>query len=63
MFETVIEKKIHVRVTEDLHRRLRIRCAERGVTIQDYVVEVLEHQLVPANKKKKQRSTSTRHRK
>lgn len=39
------EKKIHVRLDGDLHRRLRIRCAELELTIQDYVVRLLQAEL------------------
>lgn len=38
-------RKIDIRLLPDLHRRLRIRCAERDVTIQDFVVELLEREL------------------
>jgi hypothetical protein len=43
--EQTVEKKIHVRLGGDLHRRLRIRCAELELTIQDYVVRLLEGEL------------------
>jgi len=39
------ERKIHVRVEGELHRLLRIRCAELDLTIQDYVVHLLERNL------------------
>lgn len=39
------EKQIHVRIPEDLHRQLRVRCAYDGVTMQDYVVQVLHKAL------------------
>ena len=39
------ERKIHVRLSPDLHRRLRVRCAELDTTIQDYVVGLLEREL------------------
>lgn len=45
MVERDAEKKIHVRLTQDMHRRLRIRCAELDVTIQDYVVRMLDQTL------------------
>jgi len=45
MPERNAERKIHVRMGEDLHKRLRIRCAEVDTTIQDYVVELLEREL------------------
>jgi len=38
-------RKIHIRLLPDLHRRLRIRCAELDVTIQDFVVGLLEREL------------------
>jgi plasmid stability protein len=38
-------RKIHIRMDEDLHRRLRIRCAELDTTIQEFVVELLDREL------------------
>ena len=45
MGEREAEGKIHIRLTQDMHRRLRIRCAEVDVTIQDYVVRTLNQAL------------------
>ena len=45
MAEREAERKIHIRMTQDMHRRLRIRCAELDVTIQDYVVRTLDQAL------------------
>lgn len=45
MAEREAERKIHIRMTQDMHRRLRIRCAELDVTIQDYVVRKLDQAL------------------
>lgn len=42
-------KKIHIRVSPDLHRLMRIRCAELDLTIQDFVANLLERELSPAN--------------
>ena len=42
------ERKIHVRMSPDLHRCLRVRCAELDTTIQDYVVGLLERELAGA---------------
>lgn len=39
------ERKVHIRVEGELHRLLRIRCAELDLTIQDYVVRLLEENL------------------
>lgn len=35
-------RKIHVSLAEELHKRVRIRCACEDVSIQDYVVSVIE---------------------
>ena len=48
MPERNAERKIHIRMGEDLHKRLRIRCAELDTTIQDYVVELLDRELSEA---------------
>jgi len=45
MVERGAERKIHIRLTQDIHKRLRIRCAELDVTIQDYVVRMLDQAL------------------
>lgn len=36
---------IHVRLPENLHRRIRIRAAETDQTIQDWVVEALNAEI------------------
>ena len=36
---------IHVRLPEDVHKKLRIRAAETDVTIQDWVLEVVQREL------------------
>ena len=46
MPEQSTERKIHIRVEEGLHRRLRIRYAELDTTIQDFVVKLLDRELV-----------------
>ncbi|MEW6741729.1 MAG: hypothetical protein AB1486_03135 [Planctomycetota bacterium] len=45
MSEQNAERKIHIRMDGDLHRGLRIRCAELDTTIQDFVVELLDREL------------------
>jgi plasmid stability protein len=45
-------RKIHIRLTPELHQRLRVRCAERDTTIQDFVVELLERELGPEGARK-----------
>ena len=38
-------RMIHIRLPENLHKRLRIRAAETDRTIQDWVVEAIRNQL------------------
>lgn len=38
-------KQVPVRVEEDLHRRLKVRVAESGTTIQDFMLKALEDKL------------------
>lgn len=36
---------VHVRLTEDLHKRLRIRAAENDTTLQDWVAMAIKNEL------------------
>ena len=38
-------RMIHIRLPEELHRKLKVRAAETDVTIQEYVVSVLKGEL------------------
>jgi predicted HicB family RNase H-like nuclease len=38
-------RMIHVRLPEDVHKRVRIRAAETDKTIQDWVLEALQEEL------------------
>jgi len=38
-------RMVHVRLTEELHKRLRIRAAENDTTLQDWVVIAIENEL------------------
>jgi len=38
-------RMIHVPIPEELHKRLRIRTAERDTTIQDWVAMVIRNEL------------------
>ena len=35
------EKKIHIRLPEDLHKKLRVKCAYEDVSLQEYVEQVI----------------------
>ena len=38
-------RMVHVRLAEELHKRLRIRAAENDTTIQDWVAIAIENEL------------------
>ena len=38
-------RMIHVRIPEDLHKRLRVRAAETEVTMQDWVGAAIKNEL------------------
>ncbi len=38
-------RMIHIRLPEQLHKRLRIRAAEADITIQEWVVDAIEVKL------------------
>jgi len=46
-------RMIHIRLPEDLHKRLRIRAAETDQTIQDWVVKALQAELDRQEKEKR----------
>ncbi|TRZ53671.1 MAG: toxin-antitoxin system HicB family antitoxin [Dehalococcoidia bacterium] len=46
-------RMIHIRLPENLHKRLRIRAAETDQTIQDWVVEALDAELNRQEKEKR----------
>lgn len=39
------QKKIHINLPEDLHRRLRIKCAYQGISIQKHVKKLIQNNL------------------
>jgi predicted HicB family RNase H-like nuclease len=41
---------IHVRLPEHVHKKVRIRAAEMDVTIQDWVLEVIQRELAHQGK-------------
>ena len=46
-------RMIHIRLPDNLHKRVRIRAAEADQTIQDWVVEVLQAELNRQEKEKR----------
>lgn len=45
------ERMIHVRLSEDTHRRVRIRAAEADETIQKWVARAIKNELAHQNEK------------
>jgi predicted HicB family RNase H-like nuclease len=43
---------VHVRLTEEMHKRLRIRAAENDTTLQDWVAMAIENELDRQDQKK-----------
>ncbi len=40
-----LSRKIHISIPEELHKRIRIRCACDDVSIQDYVASLIERNM------------------
>jgi len=43
-------RMIHVRLPENVHKKVRIRAAETDVTIQDWVLKVIQRELARQDK-------------
>lgn len=43
-------KSITVRMTEDLHRKVKVKVAEDGITLQDYIIKLIEADLKKGGK-------------
>ena len=39
------ERMVHVRLSEDLHKRLRVKVAEEDTTLQDWVATAVRREL------------------
>jgi len=40
------KRMVHVRLSEELHKRLRIRAAESDTTLQDWVTIAIQNELI-----------------
>lgn len=47
-----MNKKIHINLPANLHKKLRIKCASLGISIQKYVENLIESKLKKPAKKK-----------
>lgn len=39
------EKSITIRVEEDLHTRIKVEVAKKGITLKDYIINLVEEDL------------------
>jgi len=46
------ERMVHVRLPEELHKRLRVKAAEEDTTLQDWVTLAIENELDRQNHEK-----------
>jgi predicted HicB family RNase H-like nuclease len=46
-------RMVHVRLTDETHKRLRIRAAEMEMTLQDWAAMAIENELDRHDKKRK----------
>ena len=44
-------RMVHVRLTEEVHKKLRIRAAENDTTLQDWVAEAIENEIARQERK------------
>lgn len=44
MFE-ISEKTMTVRISEDLHKAVKIRIAQEGISLKDYIVNLIQSDL------------------
>lgn len=42
---------VHIRLPEDVHKKVRVRAAEADITIQDWVLEAIQERLKPSESK------------
>ena len=45
-------RMVHIRLPEDVHKKVRVRAAESDTTIQDWVLEAIQEYLKPAGEQK-----------
>ncbi len=41
-------RMVHIRLPEDIHKKVRVRAAESDTTIQDWVLEAIREYLKPS---------------
>jgi predicted DNA binding CopG/RHH family protein len=43
--ENVADKTITIRITEEQHREIKVEAAKRGLTVKDYILELVRKDL------------------
>ena len=51
-------RMIHIRLPEDIHKKVRVRAAESDITIQDWVLEAIQEHLKPLGEQKVNKTES-----
>ena len=44
------EKTIAIRINEELHKRIKLRLAENGMTLKDYIISLINNDINEAQK-------------
>jgi DNA-binding NtrC family response regulator len=45
-------KQLHIRIPEELFTKLKVKCAYKGISIQDYVIELITEKMGPKQTEK-----------
>ena len=45
-------RMVHIRLPEDIHKKVRVQAAESDTTIQDWVLEAIQEYLKPSGEQK-----------
>ena len=53
-------RMVHVRLSDELHKRLRIRAAEDDTTLQDWVTSAIQNELDRQSKERNERLSERR---
>lgn len=48
--ENMAEKTITIRVAEELHKEIKVKIAQDGISLKDYILELIEKDLKKSKK-------------
>jgi DNA-binding NtrC family response regulator len=46
------QKDVHIRIPKELYTKLKVKCAYNGNSMQDYIIKLMNHDIVNPSKKK-----------